>query len=175
MPYRYSPTARWLHWTTAALVGAMIVVGVWMMYFEPKDAGLKLALYDIHQSIGLVVLVVVLLRLVRRLAYPPAPLPASVPGRFRFAAHANHVLLYAVLLIQPVTGFLETNAYGFPLHWARLFEVPSPIGEDKTLAPILSYLHWGGAVLLVMLIGAHVCGAFYHGVIRRDGVVQRML
>src|SRR5690348_9186622 len=37
MPYRYTPAARWLHWTTAALVGAMIVVGVWMMYFEPKD------------------------------------------------------------------------------------------------------------------------------------------
>jgi cytochrome b561 len=175
MAYRYPLAARWLHWTTAALVAAMIVVGVWMMYFEPKDEDLKLALYDIHQSAGVVVFIVVLLRLLRRMANPPAPLPFSIPGGFRLSAYANHALLYAVLLIQPITGFLETNAYGFPLHWARLVEIPSPIGEDKALAPILSDLHWGGAVLLVVLIGAHICGAFYHGVIRRDGVVQRML
>ena len=175
MSYRYPPAARWLHWTTAALVGVLIVVGVWMMYFEPKDEVLKFALYDIHQSVGVVVFVVVALRLLRRLTNPPAPLPSRIPGSFRFAAHANHTLLYAVLLIQPVSGFLDTNAWGFPLHWARLFEIPSPIGENKALAPVLSDLHRYGAASLVLLVGAHVCGAFYHGVIRRDGVVQRML
>ena len=43
------------------------------------------------------------------------------------------------------------------------------------MAPILSAVHWYGAALLVLLIGAHLGGAFYHGVIRRDGVVRRML
>ncbi len=175
MAYRYPPLARWMHWLTAALVLTMVVLGVWMTYFEPKDEAFKFLLYDVHQSIGVVVFLLVLLRLLRRLANPPAPLPRHVPAHFRFAAHGNHALLYAVLLIQPVIGFLDTNAWGFPLVWARLVPIPSPIGKNDAWAPILSDLHWYGAALLVLLIGAHLCGAFYHGVIRRDGVVQRML
>jgi cytochrome b561 len=175
MPYRYPLPARWMHWTTAVLVGVLIVVGVWMTYLEPTDEGFKLALYDVHESIGVVLFVLVLLRLLRRLANPPAPLPLRIPGVFRAAAHTNHILLYVVLLVQPVIGFLDTNAWGFPLHWARLFEIPSPVGKNVELAPILSAVHWYGAALLVLLVGAHLCGAFYHGVIRRDGVVQRML
>jgi cytochrome b561 len=53
--------------------------------------------------------------------------------------------------------------------------IPSPLSKDEALAPILSDLHLTGAVLLLLLIGAHLAGAFFHGVIRRDGVVQRML
>jgi cytochrome b561 len=175
MAYRYPPGARWLHWLTAALVLVMFVVGLWMTWFEPKDEAFKFLLYDIHESTGVVLFVLVLLRLLRRLANPPAPLPRGVGGAIRFAAHANHALLYAVLLIQPVLGFLDTNAWGFPVVWAGLVSLPSPIGKNEALAPLLSDLHWYGALLLVVLIGAHLCGAFYHGVIRRDGVVQRML
>ncbi len=175
MAYRYPLAARWFHWITAALVLVMLVVGVWMTSFEPKDENFKYLLYDVHESTGVVVFVLVVLRLLRRLAAPPAPLPARVPLLFRFAAHANHWLLYLVLLVQPVIGFLDTNAWGFPVNWARLVELPSPIGKNEAIAPTLSTLHWYGAVLLVLLIGAHVSGALYHGVIRRDGVVQRML
>ena len=175
MAYRYPPAARWLHWLTAALVLAMFVFGIWMTWFEPKDEATKYLLYDIHESAGVALFVLVLMRLLRRLANPPAPLPGSVPGLFRFAAHVNHALLYAVLLIQPVIGFLATNAWGFPLVWAHLVPIPSPVGKNEPLATILSGVHWYGAVLLVLLIGAHLGGAFYHGVIRRDGVVQRML
>jgi len=175
MAYRYPPAARWLHWLTAALVLAMIVLGLWMTWFEPKHEATKFLLYDLHESTGVVVFVLVLLRLMRRLANPPAPLPNSVPRLFRFAAHANHALLYAVLLVQPVIGFLDTNAWGFPLRWAHLVPIPSPLGKNAALAPILSDVHWYAAALLVLLIGAHLGGAFYHGVIRRDGVAQRML
>ncbi len=175
MAYRYSPVALWLHWLTAALVLAMIVVGIWMTYFEPKDEAFKFLLYDVHESVGAALFVLVLVRLLRRLANPPASLPHRVPAHFRAAAHLNQALLYAVLLIQPIIGFLDTNAWGFPLQWAGLVEIPSPIGKNETLAPVLSDLHWYGAMVLVVLVGAHLSGAFYHGVIRRDGVVQRML
>ena len=175
MAYRYPPVARWLHWLTAGCVLVIIALGVWMTYFEPKDEAFKFLLYDIHESVGVVLFVLVLLRLLRRVANPPAWLPSRLLGLFRFAAHSNHALLYAVLLIQPVIGFLATNAWGFLLQWARLVEIPSPIGKSEAWAAWLSDLHWYGAAALVVLVGAHLCGAFYHGVIRRDGVVQRML
>ena len=175
MAYRYPPMARKLHWATAALVGVMFVLGLWITYFEPKDEALKFALYDGHESTGAMVFVLVLARLGRRFADPPAPLPRTVPMVLRIAAHTNHMLLYALLLIQPVLGFLATNAWGFPLHWARLVPIPSPLGKNERLAPILSDLHGYGAALLLLLIGAHLCGAMFHAVIRRDGVAQRML
>jgi cytochrome b561 len=175
MDYRYPPAARWLHWITAALVVVMFTFGIWIGHFEPKDEAFKLRLYAIHESTGVVVFVLVLGRLLRRLANPPAPLPSDLPGHVRIAARTNHALLYAVLLIQPVIGFLDTNAWGFPLQWAGLIEIPSPIGKNEALAPILSTLHWIGAIALLLLIAAHLGGAFYHGVIRRDGVVRRML
>ena len=68
MAYRYSPVALWLHWLTAALVLAMIVVGIWMTYFEPKDEAFKFLLYDVHESVGAALFVLVLVRLLRRLA-----------------------------------------------------------------------------------------------------------
>jgi cytochrome b561 len=175
MAYRYPPLARKLHWATAVLVAIMIVLGFWITWFEPKVEAFKFALYDVHESTGVLVLVLVLARLVRRVADPPAPLPPTVPRLFRAAAHANHLLLYAVLLLQPVLGFLATNAWGFPFRWARFVPIPSPVGKDEALAPVLSDLHLAGAILLLLLIGAHLGGAFFHGVIRRDGVAQRML
>jgi cytochrome b561 len=175
MAYGYPPLARKLHWATAILVVIMVVLGFWITWFEPKDETLKFALYDVHESIGVLVFVLVLARLLRRIADPPAPLPPTVPKVLRVVAHANHLLLYALLLLQPVLGFLATNAWGFPFRWARLLPIPSPLGKDEALAPVLSDLHLVGAILLLLLIGAHLGGAFFHGIIRRDGIVQRML
>jgi cytochrome b561 len=71
VPYRYPATARWLHWITAALVIVLGVLGVWMTNFEPKDEAFKDLLYDIHESTGVALFVVVALRLLRRLGNPP--------------------------------------------------------------------------------------------------------
>ena len=175
MPYRYPLAARLLHWLTALLVLVMVTLGVWMTMFEPKDEAFKFLLYDIHESTGVVVFVVVVVRLARRLTNPPAPLPDSIPALFRYAGGANHAVLYALLLVQPITGFLATNAWGFPVVWAHLIPLPSPIGKNEALAPLLSTLHNYGALLLVAAVAAHISGAAFHALVRRDGVVQRMV
>jgi cytochrome b561 len=175
MPYRYPVTARGFHWVTVLLVLVLAIVGIWGTSFEPKDEGLKDLLFDIHQSIGVVLFVVVALRLLYRLANPPAMLPSRLPRGIRIAARTNHVLLYVLLLVQPVIGFLDTNAWGFPVTWARLVPIPSPIGHDESIAPWLSGAHEWGAIVLGVLVAVHIAGAGYHGLIRRDGVLRRML
>jgi cytochrome b561 len=175
MPYRYPATARWFHWITVVLVIVLGGLGVWMTSFEPKDEAFKDLLYDIHESTGVALFVIVALRLLRRLANPPAPLPSRLPPTVRFTARTNHALMYAVLLVQPATGFLAANAWGYPLVWAGLVPIPSPIGHDETIAPLLSSAHLWGALLLLGLVALHLAGVAYHGVTRRDGVVQRMI
>lgn len=172
---RYSAAARGLHWLVVLLLTVSIPAGVWMIYFEPADEAFKLRLYNIHESLGVLVFVLVLLRLLVRWLRPPPPLPPGTPMPIRLAAHATHVALYGLLLVQPVLGFLGTNAWGFPLRWFGLFTIPAPIGREVALAPVLSALHWWGAVCLLLLIGGHLAGVVYHTLIRRDGLLRRML
>lgn len=175
MPYRYPITARWFHWITVVLLIVLATAGVWGTSFEPKDEALKDLLSDIHESTGVALFVIVVLRLLRRMANPPAPLPSRLPRTVRFASRTNHALLYAMLLVQPVIGFLDTNAWGFPVTWARLVPIPSPIGHNESIAPWLSSMHEWGAIVFAALVTAHLGGAAYHGLIRRDGVVRRMI
>ncbi len=172
---RYTAVSRWLHWLTAALVSIVIVVGIWIRYFEPAEEAFKLRLYNGHESLGVIVFVLVLMRLLNRYLNPPPPLPAETPAAIRLAAHTTHMALYALLLLMPVIGFLATNAWGFPLSVFGVLPLPSPVGKDEDLARLLSLLHWCGAIAIVLLISGHLMGVIYHTFIRRDGLLRRML
>ena len=173
---RYAAPARGLHWLTSLLVlGIVIPAGVWIKYFEPADEAFKLRLYNVHESVGVIVFVLVLLRLVYRWRNPPPPLPADTPAFVRIAAHAVHLALYALLLLMPIGGFLATNAWGFPLSVFGVLPLPSPVGKDEALAKVFSFLHWSGAIAIGALILGHIVGALYHHFVRRDGLIRRML
>ncbi len=172
---RYAPAMRLIHWLTAALVVSLFVLGGWVVYFDPGDGPLKDELYNLHQSIGITVWVLVLIRIVVRLATGAPKLPPGTPGAVRLLATLKHLALYLVLLVQPIVGLSDTNAWGFPLKWFWLFTVPSPIGKQPDpVAQSLSDLHWFGALALLLLLGTHIAGALYHGLVRRDGVVRHM-
>jgi cytochrome b561 len=172
---RYAASARWLHWIMSLLIlGVLIPVGIWIRYFEPAEEAFKLKLYNIHESLGVIIFVLVLIRLVNRWRNPPPPLPADTPAVIRLGAHLNHMGLYALLVLMPVIGFLATNAWGFPLTMFGV-QLPSPVGHDEDLAKTLSFLHWCGAILIGLLIVGHLLGVVYHTCIRRDGLLRRML
>jgi len=97
-----------------------------------------------------------------------------MPALMRAGAHLNHAALYIVLLVQPVLGFLATNAWGFPLRWFDLVPIPSPVGLNEKLAETLSYLHWLGALALLVLLGMHIGAVIFHTFVRKDGLLARM-
>lgn len=175
MAYRYSPMHRAFHWLTAAAVLAQAVLGIWITQFGPKNEAFKYLLYDIHENIGFTLLPITLWRLWLRRRRPPAPLPENTPAVIEFAAMANHASLYLALIGMPILGVLATAAWGFPFKWFGLLPIPSPFGASEYWAPVFSYLHWLGAIALGLAVFAHIGGALYHGLIRRDGVLQRML
>ena len=171
---RYTAPARWLHWLTAALVLVIIPIGIWIRFFEPSNEAFKLRLYNIHESLGVIVFAIVLIRLWYRHRDPPPPLPPDTPAAIHMAARISHITLYVLLVLMPITGFLATNAWGFPLSVFGVLPIPSPVGKDEGLAKILSLLHLCGAITIVLLIGAHLMGVIYHTFIRRDGLLKRM-
>ncbi|UFN50622.1 cytochrome b/b6 domain-containing protein [Roseomonas sp. OT10] len=172
---RYTATARLLHWLTVALLLILGSLGLWITRAEPADEEFKLKLYNIHESIGIAVFVLTVMRLAWRVAHPPPPLPADLAAVLRLAAHMTHAALYALLLTMPVVGFLATNAWGFPLTWFGLVPIPSPIGRDETWAPILSAAHGWMALALAGLVALHAGAALWHHLVRRDDTLRRML
>ncbi len=172
---RYTLPARALHWLIAALILAMFTLGWWVVFATPKDRALEDLLYTLHESTGLVIWVLVAARLAIRRANPPPPLPAGTPRAARIAAAINHRALYALLLVQPIVGFFDTNAWDSPVVWYGIVPIPSPIAPDKVLAPRLSLLHKGVGLLILLAVAAHLAGVAYHQAIRRDGLLRRML
>ncbi len=175
MPMRYTATARVLQWLTALLVLAIAVLGVWMTQFEPADMAFKLRLYALHENLGFTVLVLTLARLGWRARHPVPPLPPGMPPVLEWAAWTTHGALYGLLLIQPVVGLLASNAWGFPVVWWGLVPLPSPVGEDAALAPVLSALHLRLALALGALVAMHAGAAMWHQFVRRDGLLKRMI
>lgn len=172
---RYTATARLLHWLSVAMLLGIGALGLWLGWAAPPDEALKLRLYNLHESLGITLLAVTLLRLGWRLGHPAPPIRPRLAAPLRWAAGASHTLLYALLLTMPVVGLLATNAWGFPLTAYGILPIPSPLGRDEALAPLLTALHGWMALLLGLTVALHAAAALWHHAIRRDDTLRRML
>jgi cytochrome b561 len=176
-PERYGVAARSLHWLTVVLLAIQISVGVIMAY---RGNALNLwnavtdLLYSTHKSLGLVLLLLVVVRLlVRIIGGAPAAEP-SLDRWQRVIAAANHAGLYVFLLVVPVLGWLGASL--FPaLEVFGVVPLPPISGPDRAESDTVFLLHRLGAFILATLVALHVGAALYHHFIRRDGVLRRML
>lgn len=166
----YVPAARVLHWLVAVLVLVVWPIG-YVIGFVKDDV--KLNFYMVHESLGFIVIWLMLARLFVRLLNPPPP-PLDESGPRRILASTVHTLLYVALLAQPVLGFLATNAFGFPLEWFWLVPIWSPIGKSDDLAPLLGAAHYYVGWAILVLFALHIAGVLYHRLVRRDETLQRM-
>lgn len=173
---QYGAIAKLFHWTTVLLIAVALPVGFVIGHIKDES---KMAFYAIHESAGLTVLFVVILRLFWRRLSPPPALPDHVPALMRKVAAGVHHALYAVLILQPILGFLTTNAWGFPLQgetaYLRLINLPKYMEANEWLAGWLQTFHTIFGWTLLALLCAHIGGALFHHVIRRDGTLLRML
>lgn len=173
VPYsgkRYPAMSRILHWIVAALVFATWPLG-FMIGFVKKEVSLDF--YLVHESLGFLVLWLMLLRVGTKLIAGAPPIEG--PAIERFVAHTVHRLLYLFLIVMPVSGFLATNAHGFPLVWFGVLPIWSPIGKTPEIAWTLSGIHtWSSRILLGLFV-MHFAGVLIHHIIKRDQTLYRML
>lgn len=168
----YPAVIKTLHWLIAVLVFVVLPLG-FLQKLVKEDV------YDVvniwHISLGFTVFLLMLGRvaarfLVRRRIPPRA---ADMPRwESRLAAWVQG-LLYAALLIEPVLGWLTTNAQGFPLVWFDLIPIWSPFGKSPA-ADLLLDIHLTVAWVIIALIGLHVAGALYRRIICRDDTLSSM-
>jgi cytochrome b561 len=116
-------------------------------------------LYDLHKSVGAVLLPLVLARLIYRLTHPPLPLPADIHPLQQSAAHTTHWTLYALLIVQPVLGLIATSAYPAPIPIFGLFDLPPVWPEDRPLAERLFVLHRWLGIVIGVVAAMHIAAA----------------
>jgi cytochrome b561 len=173
---QYGAIAKLCHWVTLGLILVALPLGFVIQHVKDDS---KMGFYALHESAGLTILFVALARLAWRWFSPPPSQRNDMPKLLRTASTAVHHALYGMLILQPILGFMATNAWGFPMRGATAYlgfiEFPKFMEAWEALAKILSLLHSIGGWLLVVLIALHVGGALFHHAIRRDGTLMRMI
>ncbi|WP_062343810.1 cytochrome b [Novosphingobium sp. CCH12-A3] len=192
--------ARWLHWGTALAILVEVPAGFAMAwtYLEGSRGGplawLHLRASQVHHTLGMILLLAVILRLFWRWRHRAPELPAGTSAGGRFAARSVQALLYALLLLVPLTGWAALSALGAgagypaPQMWffthdgfgpggliphivtPRPWNAPGLIGYSL-FAKSHVYMVWAGGALLLL----HIGGALKHHFIDKDGVLLRML
>jgi cytochrome b561 len=141
----------------------------------PLPDAVKNTLYDLHRSMGALLIPIVIVRLLYRWLNPPPPLPADLPAMQQFAAHAVHYALYAILVVQPFVGWIATSAYRAPVNFFWLFELPPIWPENRDVSELMFMVHGILGLAISALILAHIAGALYHHFIRKDRILLRMV
>ena len=169
----YSVTARVFHWVTAVIVLTLIPLG----FIIANEAGgaQQDRLYDLHKSLGALLVPIVILRLLVRIVSPPLPLPSDIPPVQQFAAHATHWALYALLLTQGLIGWIGTSAYPAPVPFFGLFNLPALWTENRALSDQLMALHGWCGIAIAVVVTIHILAALHHHFVRKDRVLMRML
>lgn len=169
----YTAVAKLLHWVIAAAVLTAVPVAIAMV--RVGSGPLQNTLYDLHRSLGVLILVLMLIRLFWRLYKPAPPLVEGLPPWQAAAARATHWLLYAALLAMPLLGWAGTSAFGAPITVFGLFEWPAMLGKDQQLAGVLLGIHtWLGFAATALVI-LHVGAALHHHFVRKDDTLRRMM
>ena len=168
---RYTATAVVLHWVIAALLIAEFAHGWWMQGIPKEPPGIRADAFNMHKSFGLVLLALALLRLGWRLAHRPPPFP-PMPRWQAIAARANHVLLYAMMLAMPLSGYFGSVFSGYPIKWFGM-ALPAWSGGDPVLKESMSAVHLATSWILLVSLCLHVTGTVKHA-LAGDAVMARM-
>lgn len=169
---RYSSSAIGLHWLVALLIFVTFPLGVYMhdLPLSPE----KLRLFSYHKWIGITILMLASLRVLWRLTHQPPPLPDSIAAWQRHASRIVHGLLYVLILVIPLSGWLMSSAKGVQTVWFGVVPLPDLVGKNRALGELLTGVHQALNFGLLGLVVLHVGAALQHHFIERQPFLQRM-
>ena len=169
---RYGGMAIGLHWLTALLVVAGFTLGLSMVGLPFSRE--KLQWYAWHKWIGITVWLITCGRLAWRWTHPAPPLEPMPPWQ-QHAAVVTHALLYALLAVIPLSGWLYSSAAGVQVVYLGLIPLPDLVSKDRALADVLRTVHVTLNFTLLALVCIHGAAALKHHFVDRDAVLTRML
>jgi cytochrome b561 len=173
-PDSYSRTAIAFHWLIALLIVCGFALG-WVMTDIPGFTPTKLRYFSWHKWIGVTVFGLAVLRILWRATHAAPPLPRDMSAWQRVVAQLVHVLLYALMIAIPASGYLYSSASNIPVVYLGLVRLPMLIAPDPHLKAVLKVVHVTLNYGLLALVVLHVAAAIKHQWVDRDGLLSRMI
>ncbi len=168
----YGPVARAMHWLVFVLVGAQVIIGWTMPDIRPGTP--QEGLVDWHLSLGAVLMLLVIARVLWRL-WHPMPLVTTMASWERTIARITHTLLYFLLLAIPVLGWAAAGYFDYKVRLFGVLALPALADSTMEWAHEAGDIHAALTYGLLGLTALHVLGALWHHFVRHDQVLQRML
>lgn len=173
---KYPLTSRIIHWIMALLILFMLCLGIYMTEFLPKDAPNHLQVYELHKSFGLMIFILVFLRILNRFAKGVPALPESMSLIERILSHLGHFGLYVLMILVPLSGYLMSNSFGFPV---KFFGIEMPIIAERNFEQGAFFItaHSFLAYTLLALVTIHVLAVIKHRFFDKpeNDVLKRMI
>lgn len=167
-----------LHWLIAALIIAMIGLGLFMVglpkqsELPPGEESVRAFYFLLHKSLGITVAILILIRILWRFTHKAPPLPDSIDKWQQKAAGAVHGLLYFVMIAMPLSGYLQSMYSKYDTKfWG--FTLPRLAEADSAMRETFSEVHEFLAFLFIGLIVLHIAAAVKHR-IAGTGISERM-
>lgn len=173
---KYAISSRIIHWIMAALIIFMLGLGLYMADYLPKDAPNRLEIYGLHKSLGALALIFILIRVINRFIFKSPALPNSLPKLEKTLAHIGHIALYILMIAAPLSGYLMSNSFGYPV---QLFSISLPvlISANFEAAKFFKEAHEVSTTLLMIVVAVHIAAVIKHRFFDKpeNDVLKRML
>ena len=168
---QFAYQSRILHWLMAAMLIAMLFIGVTMV----ASLGNYHKLISFHRPLGIMVLIFAVVRLINRFFTTLPPFPPTMSQRERFIATASERLFYVLMIALPLVGWGMLSAGHYPIVMCGAFHLPPILPSKPMLFAVLRETHTILAYLLFVTFLAHTSAVLFHTFILRDGLLNRML
>jgi cytochrome b561 len=169
-PTQFALLSRLLHWLMAALLLAMLFIGVAMV----ASLANYHRLVAIHRPLGIAILILAAVRLVNRMFTTLPPFPPTMSERERLLASISERLLYALMFALPLVGWGMLSAGHYPIVMFGPVHLPPIMPASPTLFAVLRKAHTVLAYLLFVTFIFHLSTVLYHTLIVRDRLLNRM-
>jgi cytochrome b561 len=170
MSERYRPGAITFHWT---MFGLVVIVGVLGLLHDSWPKQTQAFWINLHALIGMFLWLVLLARFAYRLRHSPPMLPSDMGALSRRLSSPVHLLLYALLFIIPILGFVTFVYHGRVFDFG-VFELNPGVKKDRAIFEPTEGIHGYLAYALFALAGLHAFAALWHRFVLHDGVLARM-
>jgi len=171
-PTRYPTPLVILHWAIALLMISLVTLGLYMTSLD--DSNDKWQWYSLHKSLGLTVWGLILMRVYLRFSQVLPATPSNLTVLETYLVHAVHLGLYVVMLVLPLSGYLDSVWGGYKMNYFGWFAVPKLLAENKALETVAVNIHLWSGYLLYLLFSLHLVGVLKHQFILKDGLLKRM-
>ncbi|MBB4008418.1 cytochrome b [Allorhizobium taibaishanense] len=173
-PYRYRGPQRLIHWAMAFVIICALGLGLYCSYLVPGTPQRQFLL-EIHKSFGMTALALIVLRIPVRASYGEPSWRTQPSWSVKAGAHAAHMVLYGLMILMPVTGYMTSGAAGRSLPWFGLFQWPNLMPADRDLSRLAATIHEYGAYAFFAVLGLHIAAVAWHRLVKKDEVLSRML